>query len=44
MIPKNVIKIIVQILASYIVGINSWTQELLLEIISPAVEQFLNRN
>ena len=23
---------------------NSWTQELLLEIISPAVEQLLNRN
>ena len=29
---------------STIVGINSWTQELLLEIISPAVEQLLNRN
>ena len=29
---------------STIVGINSWIQELLLEIISPAVEQLLNRN
>ena len=29
---------------STIVGINSWTQELLLEIISPAIEQLLNRN
>ena len=29
---------------STIVGINSWIQERLLEIISPAVEQLLNRN
>ena len=29
---------------STVVGINSWTQELLLEIISPAIEQLLNRN
>ena len=29
---------------STIVGINFWTQELLLEIISPAIEQLLNRN
>ena len=27
-----------------IAGINSWTQELLLKVISPAVEQLLNRN
>ena len=44
MIPKKLIIIIIQILASTIVGINSWTQELLLEIISPAIEQLLNRN
>ena len=29
---------------SIIVGMNSWIQELILEIISPAVEQLLNRN
>ena len=29
---------------STIVGINSCVQELLLEIISPAIEQLLNRN
>ena len=29
---------------STIVGINSWTLELFLEIISPAIEQLLNRN
>ena len=29
---------------STIVGINFWTQELLLEVISPAIEQLLNRN
>ena len=29
---------------STIVGINPLTQELLLEIISPAIEQLLNRN
>ena len=44
-----IVIIIIRILASYdevyyIVGINSWTQELLLEIISPAVEQLLNGN
>ena len=29
---------------STIVGINSWTQKLLLEMVSPAIEQLLNRN